>query len=168
MRLFFALWPPAETAQALGRWATEVCEQAGGRVTAVQNIHLTLAFLGDADPPKAVAPARRVKAVRHELPIDAARYVKKNEMVWVAPAAMPPELSALARELHGELRAAGFALDERPFAAHITLIRKARMPKSIPPLPRVAWPVDEFLLVRSHISPKGSTYERLERFPLLK
>jgi RNA 2',3'-cyclic 3'-phosphodiesterase len=168
VRLFFALWPPAETAQALGRWAAEVCEQAGGKATAVDNIHLTLAFLGDADPAGARGAARRVKARRHALPIDAARYVKKNEMVWVAPAAMPAELAALAADLDRELRGAGFVLEERPFAAHITLIRRARMPKSIPPLPRVGWPVEEFLLVRSHTSPKGSTYEPLERFPLLK
>jgi RNA 2',3'-cyclic 3'-phosphodiesterase len=168
VRLFFALWPPAETAQVLQRWAAAVGEQSGGKLTPMENIHLTLAFLGEAEPGKARAAARRIKAGRHALPIDAARYVKKNEMVWVAPAAMPPELAALACDLHRELRAAGFVLEERPFAAHITVIRKARMPKSIPPLPRVAWPVDEFLLVRSHTSPKGSTYEPLERFPLLK
>jgi 2'-5' RNA ligase len=168
VRLFFALWPPAETAHALSNWAREVAEQAGGKPTPMENIHLTLAFLGDADAAKATSAARRVQARRHALPIDAARYVKKNEMVWVAPAAVPTELAGLARDLHRELRAAGFVLEERQFAAHITLIRKARMPKSIPPLPRVAWPVDEFLLVRSHTSPKGSTYEPLERFPLLK
>jgi RNA 2',3'-cyclic 3'-phosphodiesterase len=168
VRLFFALWPPAETAQALGRWATEVREQAGGKLTAIENIHLTLAFLGEAEPDKAAAAARRVKARRHALPIETARYVKKNEMVWVAPATVPPELTALAAELHGALRGAGFVLEARPFAAHITLIRKARMPKSIPPLPGVAWPVAEFLLVRSHTSAKGSTYEPLERYALLK
>lgn len=166
MRLFFALWPPRATAQALGDWAAAVGGQSGGKVTAVENIHLTLAFLGEADADKALDAARRVKAPRHELPIDAARYVKKNEMLWVAPATLPAELTALAGDLHRALRGAGFALEERPFAAHVTLIRKARMPKSIPPLPRVRWPVDEFVLVRSRTSSKGSTYEPLERFAL--
>ena len=166
MRLFFALWPPRNTAQALGGWAGEVCEPSGGKLIAVENIHLTLAFLGEADPAKAIAAARRVKGRRHRLPIDAARYVRKNEMLWVGPAAMPDELAALAADLRATLILAGFALEERPFAAHVTLVRKARMPKSIASLPRVAWPVDEFVLVRSHASPKGSTYEPLERFPL--
>jgi 2'-5' RNA ligase len=79
---------------------------------------------------------------------------------------MPPELTGLAGELHGALRAAGFALEERPFAAHVTLLRRARMPRLIPPLPRVAWPVDEFVLMRSRTSPKGSIYESVERFAL--
>ncbi len=166
MRLFFASWPPRETAQALGRWASEVCNESGGKLTGVESIHLTLAFLGEADPDKAIAAARRVKGRRHDLPIDAARYVKRNEMVWVAPAVLPPELSSLAADLRAALVHDGFALEERPFAAHITLIRRARRPRSLPPLPRVAWPVDEFVLVRSQNSSQGSTYETLERFPL--
>ena len=166
MRLFFALWPPPETAQALARWAAEVHRESGGKVNAVENIHLTLAFLGEAEPEPAIAAVRSINGRRHQLPINAARYVRKNEMVWVGPATLPAGLAALAVELRGALTSGGFALEERPFAAHVTVLRKARVPKSIPPLPRVQWPVDEFLLVRSHTSPKGSTYEPLERFAL--
>ena len=166
MRLFFALWPPAQTARALGEWAAEVAKQCGGKVTAVENIHLTLAFLGDAEPETAVVAARQVNAIRHRLPIDAAQYVKRNEMVWVGPASMPTQLQTLASDLQRALRGARFVLEERPFRAHVTLIRKARRPTSIPPLPQVQWPVDEFALMRSRTSPKGSTYEPLERFVL--
>jgi 2'-5' RNA ligase len=151
VRLFFASWPPLETAQALHRWAAEVRNESGGKLTVVENLHLTLAFLGDADPARA---------------IDAARYVKRNEMVWVGAAAMPVPLLSLATDLHAELRRAGFTLEERPFAAHITLVRKARMPKSIPPLPNVSWPVDEFVLVASKTSASGSVYTPLDRFVL--
>jgi 2'-5' RNA ligase len=166
VRLFFASWPPRETAQALGRWASEVCNESGGKLTRVQSIHLTLAFLGEADADKAIAAARRVKGRRHDVPIDAARYVKRNEMVWVAPATMPAELASLAAELRAALIGEGFSLEDRPFAAHITLIRRARRPGSIAPLPRVAWPIDEFVLVHSRTSPEGSIYQTLERFPL--
>lgn len=166
MRLFFALWPPAQTARALGEWAAEVAKRSGGKVTAVDNIHLTLAFLGDADPDGATAAARKVNAPRHRLPIDAAQYVKRNEMVWVGPATVPPALGALVADLQHVLRDAGFDLEERPFRAHVTLVRKAARPPSIPQLPQVPWPVDEFLLMRSRTSSKGSTYEPLERFTL--
>lgn len=166
MRLFFASWPPRETAQALGRWASEVSSESGGKLTVVENIHLTLAFLGEADPDRAIVAARGVKVRRHELPIDAARYVKRNEMVWVGPAEVPPSLASLAADLRVQLVREQFALEERPFAAHVTLIRKAGRPRSIPPLPAVAWPVDEFLLVSSKTSSNGSAYTPLERFPL--
>lgn len=167
MRLFFACWPPRETAQALGRWASEVRNESGGKLTAVENVHLTLAFLGEADPGRASVAARRVRGRRHELPIDAARYVKRNEMVWVGPAAVPDALASLAADLRAALLQEKFALEERPFAAHVTLIRKARRrPSSMAPLPAVSWPVDELVLVRSRTSPAGSTYEPLERFAL--
>lgn len=166
MRLFFALWPPRETAEALGGWASEVHKQSGGRVTATENIHLTLAFLGDADADRAIQAGHRAVGKRQALPIETAKYVRRNEMVWVAPAAMPAALAELVASLHGELKAASFRLEERPFAAHVTLIRKARMPQSLPPLPKLEWPVDEFVLVRSRTSSRGSTYEPVGRFPL--
>ena len=159
MRLFFALWPPRETAQALAAWAAEVQRETGGKVTATENIHLTLAFLGDVEPEAAIVAARRVKGRRHRLPIETAKYVRRNEMVWVAPAAMPEPLADLVASLQGELRAASFRLEERPFAAHVTLIRKARPPKALPALPPVEWPADEFALIRSRTSPKGPVYE---------
>ena len=166
MRLFFALWPPRETAEALAGWAAEVQKQTGGKVTATDNVHLTLAFLGESDPDAPVQAARRVAGRRHQLPIETAKYVRRNEMVWVAPAAMPVELADFVQALHAALRAHSFRLEERPFAAHVTLIRRAKMPRSLPPLPAVRWPADEFLLVRSKTSPKGSRYEPVERFPL--
>jgi len=166
VRLFFALWPRRETAQALAAWAGEVQKQTGGKVTVTENIHLTLAFLGEADPAKAVAAARAVKGRQHTLPIDTAKYVRRNEMVWVGPATMPEPLADLVSQLHGSLRAQSFTLEDRPFAAHVTLIRKARPPKALPPLPLVEWPVDEFVLIRSRTSSKGSTYEPLELLPL--
>jgi len=162
VRLFFAAWPPAQTAAALHAWA----EGLEGRAVARENIHLTLAFLGEAGPEKAIDAARRVRGAAHELPIEEAHYWKKNQIVWVGPREMPPELDRLVRSLHLELHRAGFILERRPFAAHVTLLRKARDPGELPPPPRVAWPVREFALLASRISSRGSTYEPVERFPL--
>ena len=166
MRLFFALWPPPQTAHALGRWASEAARETGGKVTASDQIHLTLAFLGEADPGKAFNAAQRVRAARCALPIDDARYWKHNKIVWVGPQTVPVQLENLVGQLHAALAEGLFVLEKRPFAAHITLIRKARLPGSIPPLPVVEWPVNEFLLVRSRTSPKGSSYAPIERFSL--
>ncbi len=166
MRLFFALWPPAKTAHALAQWTQEVMKQAGGSSMRTENIHLTLAFLGEADLAKARDAAQRVQGVRHVLPIDHAHYWKHNKIVWVGPQMPPPPLGGLVTQLHGALKAHGFVLEDRPFAAHITLLRKAKPPKTLPPLPPVEWPVNEMLLIRSRTSPKGSTYEPVERFPL--
>ncbi|HUG76734.1 MAG TPA: RNA 2',3'-cyclic phosphodiesterase [Burkholderiales bacterium] len=166
MRLFFALWPPPATARALEAWAQEVRRDTGGRVIPAASIHLTLAFLGDADPARASAAARTVSGPRHDLPLEEARYVKRNQIVWASPRVMPDPLARLAADLHAALAAAGLALEPRPFAAHVTLLRKARAPRALPDLPSLSWPVDAFTLVASTLSSDGSRYEQLQSFAL--
>lgn len=159
-RLFFAVWPPAETARSLYEWAGHA---ASGRRTAEGNIHLTLAFLGQADEDKAAGAARRVKGEIHELPIEQARQVR--DMVWVGPRETPPALKGLFDALSLELYRDGFILERRPFAAHVTLIRKARA-AALPAPPKVDWPVREFLLMTSLLKPGGAEYRVRERFAL--
>jgi 2'-5' RNA ligase len=163
VRLFFALWPPVAAARALAEWATKVQRDSGGRATAEETIHLTLAFLGEADKDRALAAARGARGERFELPLETAKYWQHNQIAWAGPNAIPPALEALVASLHGRLREASFVLEKRPFAAHVTLLRKASQPGALPQLPQVVWPVNEFVLVRSK---PGSRYEIVERFPL--
>ncbi|OGA79877.1 MAG: 2'-5' RNA ligase [Betaproteobacteria bacterium RIFCSPLOWO2_12_FULL_65_14] len=162
MRLFFALWPPPEAARALADWARSL----EGRAIPAQKIHLTLAFLGEAAPEKAGAAGRRVQGRAHGLPIEVAKYWKHNKIVWAGPRETPARMKAMVEALHFELFRAEYILERRPFAAHVTLVRNARPPRSLPALPEVDWPVQEFVLVRSSVDSKGSTYQILERFPL--
>ena len=158
MRLFFALWPPRETALALERWAQGV----EGRRTPADKIHLTLAFLGEADADKALAAARRVQSPGFRLPLEEARHWTHNDIVWAGPHRVPDELTRLVEALQVELYKEAFILERRLFAAHVTLVRKAPPPLSLPALPRVVWPAREFALVGS----AGGVYRTLERFSL--
>ena len=165
-RLFFAIWPPQAAAESLHRWALQAQHETGGRVTRADTIHLTLAFLGEAEPEGAAAAASSVRAARHELPIEQARYWPHNHIVWVGPREMPPALAAMAGALSGSLSKGGFTLEARAFHAHVTLIRKARAQGALPPLPAVAWPVEKFALVRSELAADGARYSVLQRFTL--
>jgi 2'-5' RNA ligase len=158
MRLFFALWPPSETALALHEWAKGL----EGRATPAEKIHLTLAFLGGVEPTKLATAAKGVQAEPFELTVDSTKYVRRNHMVWVGPREMPEGLRLLVERLHLALHRTGFIVERRPFAAHVTLLRKARRPAAIAPLPKVAWPVREFALVNS----AGGAYVDVERFRL--
>ena len=162
MRFFFAAWPPPQTARALADWA----QPLGGRPTPAEKIHLTLAFLGVVEPDKALAAARRVQGERHDLPIETAQYWKHNRVLWAGPRQTPAALQALVERLQFELYRAEYILERRPFAAHVTLVRKARKPVSLPPLPAVDWPIRDLTLVRSTVSAQGSAYDIVERFPL--
>jgi len=111
-----------------------------------------------------------VRASAHKLLIERAEHWPHNRILWVGPRRTPAPTARLARALGKALRRAGFMLERRPFAAHVSLIRKARAPRTpctLPPLPKIDWPVDEFVLVRSLLSSEGSRYAVLERFPLL-
>jgi 2'-5' RNA ligase len=169
LRLFFALWPPENAALALHAWASAAQGACGGRVTRAESIHLTLAFLGEVPPrrmPAALAAAHRVRGGSHTVSLDEAGYWQRNRIVWAGAREAPGALARLAEALGAELRAEGFALERRPFAAHVTLIRKARDAGALPELRPVEWPVGEFVLVRSLLSSAGSRYEPLERFAL--
>ncbi|MEJ2175022.1 MAG: RNA 2',3'-cyclic phosphodiesterase, partial [bacterium] len=165
MRVFFALWPPERSAARLAHWARDLAHDTGGRATRQETIHLTLAFLGEIEAARvddAIAAARTVRAPAHKLLIEHAEFWPHNRILWVGPQRRPAPMARLARELGKALRRADFALERRPFAAHVTLIRKARTPRALPPLPKVDWPVDEFVLVRSLLSNEGAQYAVLE------
>lgn len=169
MRLFFALWPPAQAAQSLHAWAQEAARETRGRVTRAETIHLTLAFLGEVEESrssslKSIGQASVGKP--HTLPIEQARWWAHNRIVWAGPNEIPMPLMELAKDLKSRLLGEGFPLESRAFAAHVTLIRKAREPRELPPLPAIDWPVDEFVLVRSVLSREGSSYEAIARFAL--
>ena len=159
MRLFFAIWPPRETALALERWARD----REGRCTPADKIHLTLAFLGEADGGKAKAAASRVQAGGFSLPLEEARHWPHNKIVWAGPRQLPAGLARLAELLQLELYKESFILERRPFAAHVTLLRKAPA-QPLPALPQVEWPVREFHLVSSTLG--DGAYRTVERFEL--
>ena len=169
MRLFFALWPPSAAVAALSAWAEQAQVLTGGRVTRAESIHLTLAFLGDITEERvghAIRAARNVRGAPHTLPIEQAKHWSHNDVVWVGPMEIPRALAALAQSLRAELEKEAFAVEARPFAAHVTLIRKARRVAGLPPVPQAAWPVTEFTLVRSTLSRHGSSYGIVDRIAL--
>lgn len=169
-RLFFALWPDAATARLLeeaGRQAQEFC---GGRRMRCETLHITLAFLGEIAVDR-IALLREVAAGLHA-PFFTLRLDKLGcwrHIVWAGCAETPPELSSLAGQLASSLRAAGFLLEERPFAAHVTLLRNARcdlLLKAQPSLPAIDWQAAEFVLVQSQSSATGVGYTPIGRWPL--
>jgi 2'-5' RNA ligase len=156
MRLFFACWPPAGTAQALAAWARAAQRECGGRAVPAQNIHLTLAFLGEADPAAARVLGASMRMAPTRFVIEEARFWAHNRILWAGPRETPPALAALARAL-GE---------KRELAAHVTLVRHARHGRRLPPLAALDWPVGEFSLVSSTLGPAGPGYEVLARYAL--
>ena len=169
LRLFFALWPDSATSAALHARARALHLECGGRAMRRDTIHLTLAFLGDT-PAREVerlqALAAQVEGESFALALDRVGSWKRNRVLWAGPSIVPPALAALAQDLEARLRAAGFALEERAFSPHVTLVRNARVAPAEAPLPPLRWRVASFVLVASERSAAGARYRVIGRWPL--
>ncbi|MCZ7564554.1 MAG: RNA 2',3'-cyclic phosphodiesterase [Burkholderiales bacterium] len=161
LRLFFALWPDDAVRDALAAWARALHKACGGRTTRPQNLHVTLAFLGDTDGgrlPGLKAAAGSVTPRAFELVLDQQGYWTHNRIAWAGASETPEALRAMVVDLRAALGAAGFRFDEKPFVSHVTLLRKGSPPRALPRLDPVAWRGCGFALVRSHTGPAGSDY----------
>lgn len=132
-------------------------------------IHLTLAFLGDTparDLDGLQALAAQAGGHRFTLALDRVGGWKRNRILWSGPSHVPQALIALVQRLEGRLRAAGFVLEERAFAPHVTLVRNASVAPAEAQVGPLQWAVDDFVLVASERSAAGARYRTIGRWPL--
>ncbi|MCC6610642.1 MAG: RNA 2',3'-cyclic phosphodiesterase [Burkholderiales bacterium] len=161
VRLFFALWPGDDVRQALASWAKRLHEACGGRMTRPENLHVTLAFLGETEAGQLAAlkaAASRVPPQRFELVLDTPGYWKHNRIAWAGAAQDPEALLAMVADLRAALLAARFDFDPKPFVSHVTLLRKGSPPRELPRLAPIVWRGSGFALIRSVTGPNGSDY----------
>lgn len=127
-----------------------------------ENLHITLAFLGQVDSGQLeaiVAAARSVLARRFMLRLDEPGYWTHNHIAWLGAKQVPEELTTMVAELRAALVQSGIVFDTKPFAPHVTLVRNARPPKEEwPTLNPVEWPVNGFALICSERDESGPYY----------
>jgi len=129
MRLFIAINLNDETKNALIALRDELRSRAErGGFSHQENLHLTLAFLGECSAKQADFAATVMDSINFE-PFDmlverVGRFGRGSEAVWWAGIRESNPLIELQRSLTGGLAAAGFALDTKKFSPHITLGRR--------------------------------------------
>jgi RNA 2',3'-cyclic 3'-phosphodiesterase len=168
-RLFFALWPDAQTRQALAGLAERHLAPGDGRRVAAANLHLTLAFLGSVDSATracAERAAQSVSASAFELELQCLGHWPRARILWSAPQETPPALTGLINALHEALRMCGHRPEARPFRAHVTLARKASAAIKTARHAPIPWPVRDFHLLVSESARQGVRYRALNRWPL--
>ena len=168
-RLFFALWPDDELRHTIRRHCKPLLRHAGGRPMATENLHITLAFLGNTTAERRACVERTADAIHlppFELCIDHAAHWPRPRVLWIGPSEQPQALLDLAGALHAGATACGMKLDSRPYRAHLTLMRKVSRPPAQMAIRPFAWPVDRFVLVRSRTLPEGVRYEVVREWPL--
>ena len=158
MRLFVAVWPPADVVRLLSslprphrqelRWTTE------------DQWHVTLRFLGEADPDAVAAELGPALAGRGARDVVLGPVTRRlGASILMAPVSGLDDLAA----------ALPWPADE-PFTGHLTLARAKRrssVPRGLEGTPVSAgWRVDSVSLVRSTLAPGGAVYDDVAAFPL--
>jgi 2'-5' RNA ligase len=165
MRLFFALWPDKAAVEAIQTIQAGLAPHCGGRSMRREQLHVTLAFLGEVPD----AAARPLPALLEN--IAARRFVFRLNrfgnwfppgLVWMGSEQMDPALADLKADLDHGLKGCGFAVEERAFRPHLTLFRNAER-RAPPGVCDISWVVNEVTLVRSEPSQRGSHYEVIAR-----
>ena len=165
LRLFFALSCPPEQAAAICDWRDR--QSLGGRPVPLENLHLTLAFLG-AQPEADLEAIRQLAAdivsPGFELVLNRLITLGKG-FVCLAPTEAPPALLHLAASLAERLAALGLVLDSRPYLPHMTLTRQAAT-RVRGAAARFSWKAERFVLYQSQNTPDGVRYRELGSWPL--
>ena len=164
MRLFIALPVTADVRRALENTQAELRRQGvRGRCTPPENLHMTLAFLGNVDDPAPVIAAMR----RVPLPQTALRFDRLTLFGDVLAALYRPDaaLEQYVRALRSALDDAGIGFDCKAFRPHITLARKTAFPSAdfrlyplARPLRGARLPVTEARLMASDLSGDAPRY----------
>lgn len=170
-RVFFALWPDAESAGHLAALGQALAGR-GGRPVRAASLHLTLRFIGSvsaADLARIESVAGGVRGAAFELTLDELGFWPRGGILWAGCRRAPGALRDLARALDEALERAGVASGghRHPgFAPHVTLARHVRggnLPRLASPL---RWHVGRFVLAESHLHPAAASYRELAGFPL--
>lgn len=170
-RLFFALWPTPELQQQFFAAGNLLHRDCGGRRTACDNIHLTLAFLGEVPQSRLQVVqdcAQQIATDCFILDFDQLGWWRHNKVAWAGCSETEPGLLNLVQSLQAGLEPLGFPREMRAYVPHVTLLRKAGCRKPVTAQADIVWPVSEFVLVKSELARKGARYEILQRYPLRK
>jgi 2'-5' RNA ligase len=180
VRLFVAVDVPDAIKDAVERDVVAPLRDGvpGARWSRPEGRHLTLKFLGEvADERVGGVMGALEKAASTQSGFDAAFDVlggfpnlRRPRVLWIGIGPGAEQLASLAGAVENALQPLGFPGEDRPFRGHFTLARfpTQRSVESLPAvdLPNDPWRVDEVVLFRSQLHPKGARYTALERFRL--
>ncbi len=165
-RLFLALWPDQGVRKLLENLQNECRAQAGGRPVNVDNLHITLKFLGSVSENRVdeiLEICTGASVPRYELVLDRVGYFSRARIFWIGATRVPLVLKTGQLELENALKGLGFERERRHFQPHCTLFRKAKQLPKVEFEP-ILWSVSRFCLVESETCPSGVRYRVLNSF----
>lgn len=184
MRMFIALQPPSLLRATIWQGFDPVRGLAPrARWVSVDNIHLTLKFLGNVDVgalPSLGADLGRVAVTHRQFDVlvaGAGRFPASGRarVIWAGTVAGQDQTIALARAIDQAVAPLGFEPERRPMQTHLTVARvgpdglSSEAQAALAGLDGVRWggfAAAEMLLMESVLRPAGPIYRVVERYPL--
>ena len=189
LRAFIAVELPLDVRQVIYEATSKLRQQVGTLVrwVSIDNLHLTLKFLGDVSPANVDMISQMLRAETglfncFELRLSGLGSfpnLKRPRVIYIGIQA-PLALETLQRGIESASRRLGYEAEERGFSPHLTLgrvkqnvtateqqvIRRALEDTKIDFLGTAR--VDSVQLFKSDLRPSGSVYTRLYTAPLRK
>jgi len=186
-RTFCAIELPDEVRSQLASHAKRLREavpEASASWSKPENVHLTLKFFGNVSPDKlpliSAAASRVIKdSSSFSIRIGGTGVFPKRsrpQVLWVGVEDSSDRLADLQRRLEEEFAHEGFPKENRGYRPHLTIAR-LRQPEDARQLAEahiqtefsfIDVRVNEFVLFRSELSPKGSRYTAISKHELTR
>lgn len=181
-RVFCAVELPAEVRARLEEHILRLRKEVPDAVASwsrVENIHLTLKFFGNV----AVRRIEKISAVAERVVKQFSTFQigvgetgvfprpSRAQVLWIGVSDASGQLSALHEKFEDECAAEGFEKENRPYRPHLTIAR-LRKPEGARHLAdahlqmqfeTIQVNVEELVVFRSELSPKGSRYTPISR-----
>ena len=172
LRLFAALPLPDAVRLRLVGWQRRCFAETGGvRLVRPDNLHVTLAFLGSTPATELPRVVDAVRSAAAGAPPPLLRVAGYRETRSVAMLVLDDEdgrAGGLAREAQARLERLGlYRPEQRPWLAHVTVLRFGRPPRLSPPLPDLGPIVpSEAAVYHSLLRRSGAQYQVVEAVSL--
>lgn len=186
MRLFIAIEIPNDIKEFLYQLTSLSTSLDGVSIVKKENFHITLKFLGEVEESLIPDIIDTLKKISNEFSPFALKIShpgafpdkSKPRVIWIGTEDAAT-LIEIVKRIENEMEYLGFKKEERKFKSHITLARVKnynngkyffeRVIKKFSQNPlKLEFQVKEFVLMKSTLTPSGSIYDVLQRFPLIK
>jgi 2'-5' RNA ligase len=167
-RVFVAVDVSEEVRKAVSHWIASAKDPEARWVSA-EKLHLTLAFLGTANPAQVTEALQGIRIPTMHLVAEgfgAFPSARRARVLWIGLGGQTQVLTELAAEVTRRLAPIAPQMDGRALKPHLTIARyrQDRMLGPLPDFVPVSSTVNELVMYESRLGRGGSTYTALATF----
>jgi 2'-5' RNA ligase len=180
IRTFVCVCPTPEAALEISDFAGSLRRFGGFRWVAPGQIHITLRFLGEAEPSlvqkmdtalSGIGGMRSFKITLGEA--GGFPNISCPKALWLGVSEGGAELAKLAAKIEHAARLSDFAPERKKYKAHLTIARARQgdamsddLARELQRAPSLSWECRSFVLMKSDLTPTGAVYTPLREYLL--